>query len=119
MSELQGSPVENEMSCEEFQDRLPEVFEGGKTDADTEHLRTCENCSALVRDLEYIAEAVRMLWPIQDPSPEVWKKIEHSIHDEAARPAVNPAPEIPEAMVNPETNRPRIIKELPPTGRVR
>ena len=45
------------------------------------HLETCRTCSALVRDLEYIAEqAALLLKPVEEePSDKVWKKIQESI----------------------------------------
>jgi predicted anti-sigma-YlaC factor YlaD len=67
------------MDCAEFQDRLPELFESGKDVNADEHLQTCENCAALVRDLQYIASQAKLLLPIQDPSPEVWKNIQAAL----------------------------------------
>ncbi len=70
------------MNCAEFQDRLPELFESGKDVSAEEHLETCENCAALVRDLQYIASQAKLLLPIQDPSPEVWKNIQAALQIE-------------------------------------
>ncbi len=39
------------MTCAEFQDALPELFESQADLGGHEHLKTCENCAALVRDL--------------------------------------------------------------------
>jgi len=44
------------MNCAEFQYFLPELFESGKDLSNHEYLKTCENCTALVRDLEYLAQ---------------------------------------------------------------
>ena len=49
------------------------------------HLKTCENCSALVRDLEYIAQQAKLLLPIHDPSPEVWENIQVALKKEPSR----------------------------------
>jgi hypothetical protein len=54
------------LSCADFQQQLPDLFAAGSdgiTDDPTllEHLKTCENCSALVRDLQYIADQARQL----------------------------------------------------------
>lgn len=71
--------MEKVMTCAEFQEKLPELFE---TQADLnaqEHLKTCENCAALVRDLEYIAAQARLLLPIHDPSPAVWEHIQQAL----------------------------------------
>jgi hypothetical protein len=43
------------------------------------HLKGCDNCSSLVRDLMYIAQQAKLLLPLHDPSPEVWNKIEAGI----------------------------------------
>lgn len=70
------------MDCAEFQDRLPDLI-GSRADLSSEeHLKTCENCSALVRDLQYIADQAKLLLPIHDPSPGVWEKIERAIQRE-------------------------------------
>jgi hypothetical protein len=71
------------MDCAEFQNRLPELFESGKDLSGEEHLKTCENCAALVRDLEYIAEQARLLLPQHDPSPGVWSNIQSAIQRDA------------------------------------
>ena len=58
------------MTCDEFQQQLPELFESGMDQDKHPHLQTCDNCAALVRDLNYIAQQAKLLLPIQDPSPE-------------------------------------------------
>lgn len=74
--------MDNTMTCTEFQDKLPELFEEHADFGAQEHLRTCENCAALVRDLEYIASQAKLLLPIHDPSPAVWDNIQQAIrHD--------------------------------------
>jgi hypothetical protein len=67
------------MNCAEFQDRLPELFESGKDLSKELHLKSCENCAALVRDLEYIAQQAKLLLPLHDPSPAVWNNIQTAI----------------------------------------
>jgi hypothetical protein len=71
-----------EMTCEEFQQQLPELFESGVDLESAPHLRTCENCAALVRDLRYIADQAKLLLPIKDPSPAVWQKIRTALDKE-------------------------------------
>ena len=66
-------------SCEDFQDRLAELFESGANLKAQPHLKTCEQCSALVRDLEYIAQQAKLLLPIHDPSPAVWDNIQSTL----------------------------------------
>lgn len=67
------------MTCAEFQDALPELFESHADVNAQEHLRSCENCTALVRDLEYIASQAKLLLPMHDPSPAVWEHIRQAI----------------------------------------
>ena len=69
-------------TCADFQDQLPELFESGTDLKEQEHLKTCEQCSALVRDLEYIAQQAKLLLPIHDPSPAVWENIQTTLSSE-------------------------------------
>ena len=68
--------------CAAFQDQLPSLFESGADLNAQPHLKTCENCSALVRDLEYIAQQAKLLLPIHDPSPKVWENIQTALRKE-------------------------------------
>jgi len=75
---------EKVLTCAEFQERLPQMFASeGDIDNHPElraHLATCANCTALVRDLEYIAEQARLLLePVHDPSPDVWQNIQSKL----------------------------------------
>jgi hypothetical protein len=67
------------VSCAEFQEKLPDLFESGADLSQQEHLQTCEQCAALVRDLEYIAQQAKLLLPIHDPSPAVWDNIQTTL----------------------------------------
>lgn len=69
-------------NCNEFQRRLPELFDSEEDLVAHAHLKTCDNCSALVRDLEYIAAQAKLLLPIHDPSPAVWNNIQHALSRE-------------------------------------
>ena len=69
----------SEQPCADFQEQLPDLFESGANLAQQDHLKTCEQCSALVRDLEYIAQQAKLLLPIHDPSPAVWENIQTSL----------------------------------------
>ena len=73
------------MDCAEFQDRLPELFESSKDMSGEQHLKTCENCASLVRDLEYIAQQAKLLLPLHDPSPGVWNNIQTAIQRDAGQ----------------------------------
>ena len=69
--------------CDEFQQQLPGLFDSEQDLQTQTHLQTCKNCSALVRDLEYIAAQAKLLLPIHDPSPAVWDNIQHALSREA------------------------------------
>ena len=77
------SPVT--ISCAEFQEQLPDLFASGSNGIPedpslVEHLKTCDNCSALVRDLQYIADqASLLLQPSEEPSDNVWRKIQEGL----------------------------------------
>ncbi len=80
------------MSCAEFQEQLPEFFASQNNEIPEgsplhDHLRTCENCSALVNDLHYIAEQARLLLQTEEeePSDAVWRKIQEGIDFERAQ----------------------------------
>jgi hypothetical protein len=76
------------MTCAEFQKVLPEIIDGGGSEEQQEHLRTCPVCADLVADLRYIAEMAKLLVPMEDPSPRVWNGIELGIEREGlAKPA--------------------------------
>ena len=81
---------EKRWTCEEFEKALPELFEqadGGKLSADPRFvaiLRDCPQAAELVRDLEYIAEAARMILEPEGevPSSDLWTKIQREISTE-------------------------------------
>lgn len=86
----------NPLSCADFQEHLPDLFAAGGNGSIndpslSEHLRTCENCSALMRDLQYIADqAKQLLQPTHEPSDNVWKKIQEGLASDpsyAAKPS--------------------------------
>ena len=76
----------NPMTCQEFQAQLPEMIGSGKSLAAHAHLQHCALCRALLADLETIAEAARLIFPIVEPPDNLWKQIESAIKNE------NPAP---------------------------
>ena len=69
-------------NCSEFHEQLPLLMETGAPIEEHPHLRSCENCSALVRDLKYIAEQAKLLLPLHDPSPRVWNNIQQTLEQE-------------------------------------
>lgn len=76
------SGEDTKMNCQQFQEVLPHIIESGGDPEQENHLSTCESCMALVRDLKYIAEQARLLLPMHDPNPRVWKNIEQSLQRE-------------------------------------
>jgi hypothetical protein len=85
MTDVRKAANGTTVDCAVFQDQLPRLFESGEDLTTQSHLKTCENCSALVRDLEYIAQQAKLLLPIHDPSPEVWENIQTAIRKEPSR----------------------------------
>jgi hypothetical protein len=85
MSDIRKGSNGTTVDCAVFQDQLPSLFESSEDLTNHPHLKTCENCSALVRDLEYIAQQAKLLLPIHDPSPEVWEKIQDELKKEPSR----------------------------------
>jgi hypothetical protein len=85
MSDVRRGSNGTTADCAVFQDQLPSLFESGEDLSKHPHLETCENCSSLVRDLEYIAQQAKLLLPIHDPSPEVWEKIQGELKKEPTR----------------------------------
>jgi hypothetical protein len=77
-----GNNQGNQMTCAEFQAQLPELIGSGESAANHPHLQSCELCSALLADLETIAEAARQLFPIEEPPDELWEQIESKIRSE-------------------------------------
>lgn len=69
-------------SCAEFQAELPDLVGTGQTMSLHPHIQSCENCRALLADLETIAEAARQLFPIEEPPDALWTQIEQAIKKE-------------------------------------
>jgi len=74
------------MNCQQFQETLPFIIESGGGGEDESHLQECESCASLVRDLRYIAEQAKLLLPMHDPNPRVWRNIEQSLQQEGLLP---------------------------------
>lgn len=91
------NPQPNEsVDCAEFQEQLPDILAAGEIDiTDHPHLKTCANCAALVRDLQYIAETARQLLPVHDPSPDVWSHIQNALAQEGSAGMTTEHPPIP------------------------
>lgn len=74
------------ITCEQFQAQLPELVGSGEDLSAHPHLQNCARCSALLADLETIAEAARQLFPVVEPPHDLWKHIESAILKEEASP---------------------------------
>jgi hypothetical protein len=70
------------MNCAEFQEILPEMFEGGRTAEQESHLESCPMCSGLVADLDLISREARQLQEVAEPNPRVWNSIEIALRQE-------------------------------------
>ena len=70
------------MNCNQFQEFLPEVIEGGRNAEQEAHLHSCPVCSSLVADLNLIAGEARQLQEFADPAPRVWNSIEIALRQE-------------------------------------
>jgi hypothetical protein len=69
--------------CAEFQASLADRIGAGEDLKTHPHLLTCDRCSALLRDLEAIAEAARQLMPVEEePSDEVWSQLQIKLASE-------------------------------------
>lgn len=70
-------PETDSAECAEFQASMAERIGDGEDLQTNPHMATCERCTALVRELEAIAEAARQLMPIDaEPDDDLWSKIE-------------------------------------------
>jgi hypothetical protein len=69
------------MTCVELQESLTEI-EHGCNPAQRAHLKTCPECSALVRELNLIISAASQLSEADEPSPRVWNSIEFALRKE-------------------------------------
>ncbi len=70
------------MTCAEFQDLMPDLIGTGQKISDHPHYQSCELCRALLADLETIAEAARMLFPVAEPPDDLWEHIKTAIAEE-------------------------------------
>jgi hypothetical protein len=66
-------------TCAEFQSQLPELISSWEKIGAHPHLEDCENCRALLADLDAIAAAARQLFPVAEPPDELWDHIQSAI----------------------------------------
>ena len=68
------------LNCEQFEDFLPEVIDGGAWTAEqSAHAQSCKNCTSLVNDLRNIAQESKYLAESDEPSPSVWRELRKSL----------------------------------------
>ena len=75
---MNGDP--KNMTCEEFQSQLADLVGSGADVSQHPHLQTCDNCRALLADLQTIADAAKQLFPIEQPEEDLWDRIELAIN---------------------------------------
>lgn len=69
------------MNCVELRESLAEVEDGSTLEQRT-HLRTCQECSELLEELNLIVETAGELQASDEPSPRVWNSIEIALRQE-------------------------------------
>jgi len=69
-------------SCEDFQARLPDLVGSRRGISLHPHLLTCAKCSALLLDLQTIADAAKELLPIEQPKEGLWERIDLAIREQ-------------------------------------
>jgi hypothetical protein len=67
------------MACQQFQSRLPELIGSEENPAADPHFQQCPNCRELLADLEAIAAAAREPFPGVEPPGRLWEEIEAAL----------------------------------------
>lgn len=80
------------MTCEQFQELLPDFGEGTRNPEYETHLRSCQACWGLVSDLNVIMQQSRLLQATEEPSPKVWQTIETALREEGLIRVEKPQP---------------------------
>ncbi len=80
------------LNCQQFEELLPEVVDGGAWSANqSAHAQSCSSCSSLVEDLRQIAQEAPQLAEMSEPSPRVWQELRKSLEAEGIiRPQAKP-----------------------------
>ncbi len=74
-----------DQECAQFQAGMAELIGNGEDLQDNPHILTCERCTALVRELETIAEVARQLLPIEEePGDDLWVKLQGKLAMESS-----------------------------------
>ena len=68
------------LNCEQFEELLPDVIDGGAWSADQRaHAQSCTSCTSLVNDLRNIAQESKYLADSDEPSARVWQELRKSL----------------------------------------
>jgi hypothetical protein len=70
------------MTCEQFQELLPEIGGSNRNTEYETHLRSCQECWGLVADLNAISRQAPLLQASEEPGPELWNAIEAALREE-------------------------------------
>ena len=70
------------LSCHQFQTQLADLIGSGEDVSSHPHLLTCDNCRALLADLQTIADAAKQLLLVDPPKEDLWERIELAIKRE-------------------------------------
>ena len=78
---MSGEP--NKLSCQEFREQMADLVGSGADVNQHPHLQSCEDCRALLSDLQTIADAARKLLPVEEqPQDDLWDRIQLAIQRE-------------------------------------
>jgi len=81
-SELNAQDLDDQ-ECAQFQSLMAERIGAGEDLQAYDHMNTCQRCPALLRDLAYMAESIRIAMledgPDLVPDDHVWRNIEDKI----------------------------------------
>lgn len=80
------------MTCEQFRQILPEISELVPSSEQDEHLQSCDECSSLFSDLNFLTREAAFLQVDEEPSPRVWNSIEIVLREERLIREPKPAP---------------------------
>jgi hypothetical protein len=70
------------MTCQQFQELLPEIGGGNRNIEYETHLRSCQDCWGLVSDLNAISRQAPLLQSAEEPGPQLWNAIESALREE-------------------------------------
>ena len=70
-----------DQECAEFQSLMAERIGAGDDLYAYDHMKSCPRCPALLQNLEYMAESIRLALqePVLEPDDDLWRKIEDKI----------------------------------------